>query len=176
MSTSAKRALSTDTANRLLRNIVSLLNTQADWDSSTTTAVAEMLRDSGYKVLDSSEIEDAESHIKFDKEHHCEACNHTWTDTWNSLCDDECPECGADIQAEPGSEKIVEASLLPGYFVHPYSNKVYKTDTLADGYICQVLIGTGYVRVFDENIYPNEHMFVCEHFTAESELPADAQR
>ncbi|MBB4861532.1 hypothetical protein HNP46_000343 [Pseudomonas nitritireducens] len=176
MSTSAKRALSTDTANRLLRNIVSLLNSELEWDSSTPVMIAEKLRESGYTILDSNDIESAESHIQFEKDHHCEACDHTWTDTWSSLCDDECPECGVAIQAEPGSEQLVESSLIPGFFVHPETNQVFKTDTADDGFLCQVLTGTGFVRVFERDLYPDEHLFVVEHYTDESDLPADAQR
>lgn len=27
----------------------------------------------------------------------CDACKVEWEDTWSCACDDECPECGADI-------------------------------------------------------------------------------
>lgn len=32
----------------------------------------------------------------FIKDHKCPSCDHEWTDAWECLCDDECPECGTD--------------------------------------------------------------------------------
>jgi hypothetical protein len=34
----------------------------------------------------------------FEKEHRCETCGKTWTDVWDCLCNDDCPECGAEIE------------------------------------------------------------------------------
>jgi DNA-directed RNA polymerase subunit M/transcription elongation factor TFIIS len=27
--------------------------------------------------------------------YHCERCDHEWEDVWSSMCDDDCPACGA---------------------------------------------------------------------------------
>lgn len=36
--------------------------------------------------------------------YHCEACDVSWTDEWSCGCDDECPTCGAAIEAESSTE------------------------------------------------------------------------
>lgn len=30
----------------------------------------------------------------FDNHYDCPRCCTTWTDTWSSQCDDDCPQCG----------------------------------------------------------------------------------
>lgn len=36
--------------------------------------------------------------------YHCDACDVSWTDEWSCGCDDECPQCGADISPEESEE------------------------------------------------------------------------
>ena len=32
--------------------------------------------------------------IRFRNHYTCPECQHTWTDVWDSMCDDDCPNCG----------------------------------------------------------------------------------
>lgn len=34
----------------------------------------------------------------FENSYHCPHCDTHWTDEWECLCSDTCPECGAEIE------------------------------------------------------------------------------
>ena len=36
----------------------------------------------------------------------CERCNSTWTDEWSSMCDDDCPHCGARHMSPADSDDL----------------------------------------------------------------------
>lgn len=40
----------------------------------------------------------------FQNEYHCPDCDVSWSDEWSAMCDDECPECGADYSPERSEE------------------------------------------------------------------------
>lgn len=44
-----------------------------------------------------------EPKLWFRKEHEC-SCGCQWTDEWDCLCDDECPNCGADVSPSDWEE------------------------------------------------------------------------
>lgn len=42
--------------------------------------------------------------IEYINEYHCPDCNTDWTDLWDCMCDDECPECGCICTPESSQE------------------------------------------------------------------------
>jgi predicted nucleic acid-binding Zn-ribbon protein len=36
----------------------------------------------------------------------CACCGRTWTDQWSSMCDDDCPHCGARYMSPCESEEL----------------------------------------------------------------------
>lgn len=36
--------------------------------------------------------------------YHCDKCDVSWDDDWSCGCDDECPNCGADISPDDSVE------------------------------------------------------------------------
>lgn len=45
-----------------------------------------------------TEVKKPEIETQFENHYYCEDCDCDcdcdWTDTWDSMCDDECPKCG----------------------------------------------------------------------------------
>jgi hypothetical protein len=42
---------------------------------------------------------------RFTNHYRCDACEVEWSDQWSCACDDECPECGADISPHDYDEE-----------------------------------------------------------------------
>ena len=42
---------------------------------------------------------------RFTNHYRCDDCNVEWSDQWSCACDDECPECGADISPHDYDEE-----------------------------------------------------------------------
>jgi predicted nucleic acid-binding Zn-ribbon protein len=38
----------------------------------------------------------------------CERCEHEWSDEWSSMCDDDCPNCGARHMSPYESDDLTE--------------------------------------------------------------------
>jgi len=38
----------------------------------------------------------------------CERCSHEWADEWSSMCDDDCPMCGARHMSPCESDDLTE--------------------------------------------------------------------
>ena len=59
--------------------------------------------------------------MKFYNFYRCEKCGKSWEDAWDSMCDDECPQCGT-VYFPYKSENIKPESPNP----MPKSQKVKK--------------------------------------------------
>jgi hypothetical protein len=44
----------------------------------------------------------------FRNHYHCERCDGTWVDEWSSMCDDDCPDCGARHMSLLHSDDLTE--------------------------------------------------------------------
>lgn len=42
---------------------------------------------------------------RFTNHYRCDACDVEWSDQWSCACDDECPECGADVSPHDYDEE-----------------------------------------------------------------------
>jgi predicted nucleic acid-binding Zn-ribbon protein len=38
----------------------------------------------------------------------CSNCEHTWTDEWSCMCDDDCPKCGARHMSPHESDDLTD--------------------------------------------------------------------
>jgi predicted nucleic acid-binding Zn-ribbon protein len=45
---------------------------------------------------------------KFRNHYECYRCEHKWTDRWSSMCDDDCPKCGARHCTPTHSDDVEE--------------------------------------------------------------------
>ncbi len=43
----------------------------------------------------------------FCNHYNCSRCGTSWSDEWSATCDDECPECGADISPTESDDLTV---------------------------------------------------------------------
>lgn len=50
-----------------------------------------------YLLIDHLNESEDDAEIKYENHYKCENCNIEWEDRWDSMCDDECPECGIAI-------------------------------------------------------------------------------
>ena len=53
----------------------------------------------------------------FSNHYRCERCDGAWTDEWSSMCDDDCPICGARHMSPHDSDETLLAEGGPA--AHP---------------------------------------------------------
>jgi hypothetical protein len=54
-----------------------------------------------------------EGHPQFENHYLCSECGATWIDIWYAMCDDKCPDCGAEITPSRSIEITEEVDRLP---------------------------------------------------------------
>jgi hypothetical protein len=54
----------------------------------------------------------------------CECCEHEWSDEWSSMCDDDCPKCGARHMSPYEGDDLTEiVEERDGKFVALHSSE-----------------------------------------------------
>ena len=55
-----------------------------------------------------TDVDDEPTPALFINYYICENCDHTWSDVWSAMCDDDCPHCGARHMSPFKSEEVSE--------------------------------------------------------------------
>lgn len=55
---------------------------------------------------------DTNVEIKWRNFYRCPRCGHDWQDSWDSQCDDDCPECGCRHVSPYESEEVDQVVKL----------------------------------------------------------------
>lgn len=46
--------------------------------------------------------------MRFTNHYHCPECDTSWHDDWHCACNDDCPDCGAEIEPEDSTDHLPE--------------------------------------------------------------------
>src|SRR5262249_760403 len=63
---------------------------------------------SGPLVEAEEDVDDEPTPALFINYYICENCDHTWSDIWSAMCDDDCPHCGSRHMSPFKSEEVAE--------------------------------------------------------------------
>ena len=55
-----------------------------------------------------TDVDDEPTPALFINYYICDSCDHTWSDVWSAMCDDDCPHCGARHMSPFKSEEVSE--------------------------------------------------------------------